>query len=254
MTQELGPAARALLDAAREGLGPDAAAVRRMRGKIEVAVGVGAGAGAGIGALLAKVGVGAIVVALVAGAVVYGRRRDDAVAPRIELPTRRAETAAPPSREVAPPPAEEGEGEGEGEIEIEMAPVVTDRSRGAAAVTATVVVPVVPAAVPGPAPAAGVAPAPAPAPPKRADLAREVELVDQAMAALRRADLSAALAAARAHGNETAGAGQLAEDAAAIEIEALCRLHDPAAGAKLAAFDARWPESAQRSRLSTRCP
>ncbi|HWU87301.1 MAG TPA: hypothetical protein VN253_08500, partial [Kofleriaceae bacterium] len=87
-----------------------------------------------------------------------------------------------------------------------------------------------------------------------ADLAREVELVDRAMAALHRGDPSGALAAVHAHGVETAGAGQLAEDAAAIEIEALCRLHDPSVGAKLAAFDARWPESAQRARLPTRCP
>ncbi|HWU88738.1 MAG TPA: hypothetical protein VN253_15835, partial [Kofleriaceae bacterium] len=78
MTQELGPAARALLDAAREGLGPDAAAVRRMRGKIAAAVAPAAGAGAGAGArwggLAAKLGAAAVAATLVAGAVVYGRR------------------------------------------------------------------------------------------------------------------------------------------------------------------------------------
>ena len=74
------------------------------------------------------------------------------------------------------------------------------------------------------------------------------------MAALRRGQPSAALAAVRVHAAETAGGGQLAEDAAAIEIEALCRMHDAAVTAKLAAFDARWPQSAQRSRLTTRCP
>jgi len=81
-----------------------------------------------------------------------------------------------------------------------------------------------------------------------------VELVDLAMAALRRGDTTAALAAIRKHRSETLGAGQLAEDAAAIEIEALCRRHDPSVVAKLDAFDARFPRSAQRSRLSTTCP
>jgi hypothetical protein len=74
------------------------------------------------------------------------------------------------------------------------------------------------------------------------------------MAALRRGAPADALAAVVVHAAETAGAGQLAEDAAAIEIEALCRLHDSTVAAKLAAFDAKWPESAQRSRLTTRCP
>jgi len=39
MTTELGPAARALLDAARRGMSPDAAATRRVRAKIAAAVG-----------------------------------------------------------------------------------------------------------------------------------------------------------------------------------------------------------------------
>ena len=56
------------------------------------------------------------------------------------------------------------------------------------------------------------------------------------------------------HAAETRGSGQLAEDAAAIEVEALCRLHDPSVSAKLDAFDARFPRSAQRSRLTTECP
>src|SRR5690606_5776596 len=46
MTHELGPEARALLDAAREGLGPDAAAIRRMRAGIDASIAGGA-AGAG---------------------------------------------------------------------------------------------------------------------------------------------------------------------------------------------------------------
>lgn len=74
------------------------------------------------------------------------------------------------------------------------------------------------------------------------------------MAALRGGDAAGALKAVQRHAVETAGRGQLAEDAAAIEIEALCHLHDPTTNAKLEAFDARFPRSAQRSRLSNRCP
>jgi len=85
-------------------------------------------------------------------------------------------------------------------------------------------------------------------------LAREVELLDGAMTALRRGDARGALHAVQLHAAETAGKGQLAEDAAAIEIEALCHLHEPTTNAKLEAFDARFPRSAQRSRLDNKCP
>jgi len=44
----LGPEARALLDAAREGLSPDPAAVRRVHARIHVAAG-GAAAGTALG-------------------------------------------------------------------------------------------------------------------------------------------------------------------------------------------------------------
>ena len=103
------------------------------------------------------------------------------------------------------------------------------------------------------APVRSAKPARAPAsvaPPAEADLAREVELIDQAMVALRQGKPGDALAAIRKHAVETRGHGQLAEDAAAIEIEASCRLHDPKVAAKLAAFDERYPTSVQRSRLS----
>jgi hypothetical protein len=276
MTHELGPEARALLDAAREGLGPDAAAIQRMRAKIDASIASGAagagaaGAGAGAGGLAVKLGAVAVVAALAVGAViaiVAGRRGEEASEPRLELPAARVEAPVRgPSREVAAPAAPAREGDAE--PEIEMAPLIRDepakpaqspraasageppqpgRRIGQASTPA-------PASAPAPAAPTPTAPAPAPAAPRRADLAREVVLVDQAMAALRRGEPAAALAAVRVHAAETAGAGQLAEDAAAIEIEALCRLHDPDAGARLAAFDARWPQSAQRSRLTARCP
>ncbi|HEX4420068.1 MAG TPA: hypothetical protein VH165_19270, partial [Kofleriaceae bacterium] len=97
------------------------------------------------------------------------------------------------------------------------------------------------------------APAQAAAPPA-IGLAREVELIDRAMAALRGGDPAEALRMVRRHTAETAGHGQLAEDAAAIEIEALCQLHDPSTNRQLEVFDARFPRSAQRSQLTNQCP
>jgi hypothetical protein len=86
----------------------------------------------------------------------------------------------------------------------------------------------------------------------RASLAREVELIDLAMVALRKQTPAAALAAITTFDKETRGRGQMAEDAAAIALEAHCRLgHD--VSAKLAAFDASYPSSAQRSRIRDAC-
>jgi type IV secretory pathway VirB10-like protein len=116
---------------------------------------------------------------------------------------------------------------------------------------------------PAPAPVAAGAAAPAAPPPwaptqvaapPAIGLAREVELIDRAMAALRGGDPAEALRTVRRHAAETAGHGQLAEDAAAIEIEALCQLHDPSTNRQLEVFDARFPRSAQRSRLTSQCP
>jgi len=217
----LGPDARALLEAAREGLAPDAAAVRRMRGKIQLATGAAAGTALAIKLAL----LGLVVVAAGAG-VVLGRRGAIAEVPRVEL-------ASPPEAPVhvavrepaVPPPSDEEL------ITIEPTVVAPRRAK----------------------PEPRVEP-PAPVVPQVADLAREVELVDLAMAALRHGDPAGALRAVQRHAVETAGRGQLAEDAAAIEIEALCHLHDAATSAKLEAFDARFPRSAQRSRLSNHCP
>ena len=55
----------------------------------------------------------------------------------------------------------------------------------------------------------------------RSTLADEVALVDDAMAALRRDDASAALVAADDHVKRFGKKGQLAEEAQAIRVEAL---------------------------------
>lgn len=90
------------------------------------------------------------------------------------------------------------------------------------------------------------------APVVEVSLAREVELVDRAMSALRAGQPQDALASIALYHRETGDRGQLLEDASAIDIEASCTLHLDVS-AKLAAFDATWPSSAQRSRLTSAC-
>jgi len=221
MKGELGSASRALLDAAREGMSPDAAAIARVRAK----VGASIGGATIVGSLAAKLGVLGVVVAIATGAVLLRRDReapsflpnavDDQPWVSRDQPTQIVAREEMPDREP-----------------IAMPPMIVSR-------------PPAPAATPDPAPRVAAA--------RRVDLRREVELIDRAMAAMKRGDAAAALAAVRTHALETAGTGQLAEDATAIEVEALCRLHDPTVGEKLAAFDERWPDSAQRSRLTTSC-
>ncbi len=260
MTDELGARARALLDAARDGLSPDAAAVRRVRSRLAALGGGGAAAGT---ALAVKLGVIAVVAALatIAGVVVYTR----GPAPGISAATGHRATEAPapvaPRPELASPPEVPPEAatrapstSDDDQITIETPPPVAS-GRGDAPAAGSPAVPR--SALPGRAPAAprsATAAAPALVRPARAtvSLAREVELLDLAMAALRRSDPTGALRAVKQHTAETAGRGQLAEDAAAIEIEALCHLDDPTTHAKLEAFDARFPRSAQRSRLCVR--
>jgi hypothetical protein len=83
-------------------------------------------------------------------------------------------------------------------------------------------------------------------------LAREIELVDSAMASLREGDLSKTLSTLDVYEYETTGHGQLAEDASALEIEARCRSRIEIAD-KLAVFDQRWPGSVQRARITSAC-
>ena len=61
------------------------------------------------------------------------------------------------------------------------------------------------------------------------------------------------LAATDSYMTEIGDGGQLAEEAAGLEVEALCRLGAEAAPSKLAAFAQRWPRSAQRARLAAAC-
>lgn len=225
----LGDQARALLDAARGASGPDAAALARMKAGVASKVAAGAG-GAGGAALGMKLGI----VAALAGAVIVG-----AFALRSWRANEERAVAIDASIPMPSP------------VEVVSAPAV---AAAAPDVSLTVAEPAEPVRAP-----AGSARAPERPPPtekperRRADLTREVELIDLAMAALRRGDAKAALAAVRTHALETNGAGQLAEDAAAIAIEAHCQGGTGDHVALLSAFDRKWPRSSQRARIAAAC-
>ncbi|MBA3453562.1 MAG: hypothetical protein H0T42_10755 [Deltaproteobacteria bacterium] len=235
MTGEgLSPAARALLDAARPAMAPDAATVQRVKTSVVSAAGASATT-----AIAVKLGLFALVATLAAGTAIYGNHARSVPPPKIELSATHSESTAPVSQSRADSPTGDA---ASNDAPIEMAPESMTRAK------------VTPPSTPSPASTPTAVTQPARAEPVRADLAREVELLDLAMNALRSGDTTGALAAIRRHATETRGSGQLAEDAAAIEIEALCRRHDASVVAKLDAFDARFPRSAQRSRLSVNCP
>jgi hypothetical protein len=237
MTTELGPAARALLDTARRGMSPDAAATRRVRAKIATAIGPGAVAATSVKlAIGGKIAMVSVLAAALTGAYLYARGDEQAIATIPHVPVTESRPVPPQTGHLEAPSADIDA------IELDPAPAAPPRP-------APHVARPVPARVaPSPAP-----PAVAARPGVHGDLSREVELVDQAMAGLRRGDTAAALDAIRRYDIETAGRGQLAEDAAAITVEALCQRGDPASGAMLEAFERRWPHSAQRARLLGAC-
>lgn len=228
----MSPSTRALLAAAREGLGPDPAAALRVRAKLDaVLAGTAAAApAAATGGLALKL---AAIIA-VAGAIAIVAVPHHAAAPTAAPALSLDETA----HAVVPAPALEETAR----IDV-PAPTVhaTSREPTAAAPTKPVVVHI-------------ATPAEKPAPPvAEISLAREVELIDDAMASLRAGNPTDALAAIAAFHRETGDRGQLLEEASAIEIEATCNLHLDAR-TKLAAFDRAWPSSAQRVRLTAACP
>lgn len=223
---------RNLLEAAREGLSPDAAAMARVRAKVAAsvaasgaavavsAVAVPAKAATGLGV---KLGIGLLVVAAVTCALIATRSMRSADSARIAITSNDHD---------------------ETHEDIKLAssePHVTTMTSPTARTTRKPTSNVVAAAAPEQAPA-----------PEPVSLAREVELIDRAMLLVRRGDARDAIVVIGTFERETRGQGQMAEDASAIEIEARCRLHEEI-GDKLSAFDRRWPSSAQRSRLQILC-
>ncbi|MBA3391610.1 MAG: hypothetical protein H0T89_03150, partial [Deltaproteobacteria bacterium] len=102
MTHELGPAARALLDAAREGLTPPPAALQRVRGKLDASVAASAASG-----IAAKLGMLAMVAAITTAALVYRDGPRELAMPTIAPPpsTRIEERSLALVNESAPPEA-----------------------------------------------------------------------------------------------------------------------------------------------------
>ncbi len=224
MIDGLGPEERALIAAGRDLLGPDAATVARLHAKIGVAVAAPA-AGVATAAVVKLALVTAVVGSV--GGVLYTRHDGGQVASTLAPPavavTETAEPDVSPriavtEREPAPaPPRVE-------RIERPAAPQVME-----------------------------AAPVEAPPPPPVVNLTDEIQLVDRASNALRAGKYAAVLAAIATYEAKTGGHGQLAEDAAAIEVEARCKAGDPTASDRLAAFTQHWPRSAQRSRLIKAC-
>jgi hypothetical protein len=240
---ELDLDARTLLDLGRDRLGPDAETVARLRGRIETAAAVAGGATIA-GSLASKLGLTGVKLALLATVttvstvaavevVQHARHREAPTALIVPGPTVAKRTVAPRQNIVVQPIVDEP-----GTFQ-QPAPIVDQPAPRPKQIANK------------PAPQIAVdQPAPAP---KRATLARETELVDLATRAMRDSDLAALHATIELYESETGGAGQLAEDIAAIEIEALCRANDPSATTRLAAFDARWPRAGQRHRLTAAC-
>ncbi len=229
----MSPSTRALLAAAREGLGPDPAAAARVKAKLDAllaapaaaaaAASPAAAAGGGLAVKLAA----AVALATASAAVV------------IAVPTSRTEPTA-----VRAPALEDVISVDQPTVAIRAAAIVHDE----------VAAPAVQTSVREPAAVKHVrVTAPAVTPPMpEVSLAREVQLIDDAMASLRSGHPTEALAAVAAYHRETGDRGQLTEEASAIEIEASCTLHVDVRD-KLAAFDRTWPSSAQRSRLTAAC-
>lgn len=222
---------RSLLAAAREGLAPDAAVAARVRAKVAAAVGGATGAStaipakAGASSMLLKLGAALLAVGVLATAIVVGGSDRAPEAPRLGVVTSEPDEVRTDVRVVSP--------------NERPAMSASPRAR---------VAPVAPAE--RDAPVERDAPAEVPAEP--ATLSREVELIDLAMASLRKNAPGVAIEAIRVFERETLGRGQMAEEAAAIEIEARCSLGEEVTAA-LARFDQTWPSSAQRSRIQASC-
>ncbi|HEX5058859.1 MAG TPA: hypothetical protein VFV99_05835 [Kofleriaceae bacterium] len=249
---------RSLIAAAREGLAPDDAVAARVRAKVAAAVGATAATGAaaaipaakvGSSSLLLKLGAALLAVGAVATVVVVARPNRGGEAPRVDVAPRAGDEVRSEVRVVAPaePPLQPDRSQ----------PVVSQPEHHAHVQSTSDAVedgaesrePDDGAASAHPSKARGSRVAPEE---EGVSLAREVELIDLAGVSLKRRAPHAALEAIKAYERETHGRGQMAEEAAAIAIEARCNM-DLDVTAAIERFDARWPESAQRERIQTAC-
>ncbi len=250
---ELGPIAKLLVESAREGLAPVDAAFARVRARVATAVATGAAATtagaasakAAVGGATAKAAAGIAGAKLAAIAVVASV----AIGGGVVVATRGSgepARVAPVVPRVAPAPAPRHE-------EPRPAPRADEPPPDEPPLPPAASIPIPPPAphhVVAAKPAPPAAPEPAHDPPS---LAREVTLIDDATSALRDGHPADTIATLAIYDRETAGHGQMAQDAAALELEALCALHAPEVPAKLAAFDQRWPKSRERARIDAAC-
>ena len=277
---ELSSQARDLLAEARAGLEPDAARLARGRERMLAAttaaaasavVGTAAVTGvpavgapaiastaapiapatqaAGLGAP-ALVSLGVAVLAVVVAAVLLVPRlgsSSSGAAPRVAAPSRPApavveRVAAPAAVDT---PATPDHAIDLDDITLETAPPTRTARPPSPSAPAVAV-------APGPAepPAETVAPAEPPAP---ADsLTRELSWLRAARAALRAGTPDAALIALASYQREFT-AGQLAEEAAALAVEAACAAGRGDVEARRAAFMRQWPTSTARARVERAC-
>jgi hypothetical protein len=241
MTDELSYEAAELFRSARAGLSPSGEDVSRGRRRLAAAVAagglsVGAAATAKAGGLVHTFVLAAVVTAgvVAGGATWWSRSRPvEATAPAIVLPA--PEMPAAPNvvaADSAPPPPV---------VALEVTPPVVAPARK----------PAPPAIQEAPALPLEESPAVAESPPAPTTdgLARELELVRSADAALRAGDAARALTIARAD-----NVVQLAAELSAIEIDALCSLqrHDEARE-RVLAFRHRFPYSALAARVARSC-
>lgn len=254
---------RSLLAAAREGLAPDPAVAARVRAKVAAATGAAAAGGsaaavavpkAGSAATLLKITGALLAIGAVATTIVVAGPERTPPAPQLEVaPSEPTEDIRTEIRIVAP--AADSAADSTPET-IQMPADPMPRARRIEAVDGVDGVSSVVGARAGEAAFDGPA-RPRTIKPEEEELdsislAREVELIDLAMVSLRKRVPHAALVAIKAYNRETGGRGQMAEDAAAIEIEAHC-MQDQDVTALLERFDHKWPESAQRERIQTTC-
>ena len=250
MTTPLGPLARNLVAAARSGLDPSAASAARVRARVALAVGGGASTGA---ALSARVAPGAAapklaltklaaIVATTGALVVFGWFAAHRATTAPEVPRVPEISLSAPALEITT--SRRAHFTSIMHDELVAVPSVTT------SITATTVSPIATVALRADAASASAQDvADSVAPPS---LAREVALLDAAIASLQASAPAAALSTLAVYARETRDHGQLAEDAAALEIDARCRTHE-SVDQQVAAFVARWPTSIQRARVTRAC-
>lgn len=264
---ELSPESRAFLETHRRDGEPTAADAERVRAALALTLGSTALASATVpwlarlGVIKGTVAVTVVVVALV-GAVAMQSARDHGPNERGAPPTRgqvQPEPVAPaPAPETSPAPVEPlTPAPPAATVPKVRAPPVTQRDPRSPAPSAEPVEaapePPPPLIEPVPTPVAASLPPPPPTP-APLSTADEVRLVGEAEEALRRGDAEAALAVLEQWSASFGQSGQLAQEAQAARIVALCKSGQTVRGGEAASqYFAAFPASPYRNRIERDC-